>query len=171
MKKIQFALIVLAIIILLLWIVTWFLPSRITMFRPVNIHVTAPQVDSQVSNFKNWKNWYPAFGDSSVDIIISERKDTFFASLINKKNNDTATLALVKLSTDSIKVLLPENDEEYLFIIKPMDNGETELTWFVNLNLEKHPWKKFGGMFFDKVNGSKYEAVLNNLKTYLETAH
>ncbi|HVZ96172.1 MAG TPA: SRPBCC family protein [Chitinophagaceae bacterium] len=171
MRKIQFFLVFIGFMALLFWVVTLFLPSKITVLRSVDIHADETRVAVQISNFSNWKNWYPAFSDSNVTIAIYRRNDTSFASLINKESNKKATLALLKPGTDSIQVLLPGDNEDYLFAIRPDGNGETQVTWFINLDLGKYPWKKFAGMFFDKANGAKYEAVLNSLKKYIESAH
>ncbi len=169
MRKVQFFLVFIGFMALLFWIVTLFLPSKITVLRSTDIHADESQVAAQIDNFDNWKNWYPAFSNSNVSVQIYQRNDTSFASLLDKENQKAVTLSLIKSSGDSIKVLLPGNNEEYIFAMKATNSGETELTWFINLDLGRYPWKKFAGMFFDKANGAKYEAVLKSLKTYIES--
>jgi|GEM_PF-905057 len=168
MRKVLFFFGFLMVMAVLFWIVTLFLPSRITVLRSQDIHASRSRVDSQIGDFDNWENWYPAFSDSNVRVQRYRRNDTSFALLSRKGTSGPMLLSLFRSANGDIHVQLPGDNEDYLFVLRPGGPDDTQVTWFVNLDLGSYPWKKFAGIFFDKANGSKYEAVLTSLKTYLE---
>ena len=84
-------------------------------------------------------------------------------------------MILLKSTPENISILLSEEDgstKKYEFILLHNGAGQTQLTWNVNIELGWYPWKKFGGIFLDKVTGPQYEAALQNLKMAAEkSAH
>ena len=54
--------------------------------------------------------------------------------------------------------------EEYRFAMVANGHAKTLLTWNVNTNLGRNPWKKFTGVLLDKITGPGYEGALVSLK-------
>ena len=80
------------------------------------------------------------------------------------------SLVLLNSSPQNISVRLLEDDQNsktYQFVLLPNDEGQTQLTWNVNLT-----WAGIHGKnwedFLDKIIGPQYEAALENLKKAAE---
>jgi hypothetical protein len=163
---------IIGVVILLgfLCLITVFLPSKITISRWVLINANEKAVATQINEFKNWKNRYPAFQSKNISAKISSPGDSSFVILTNE-NEKKLSLALSKSSPEDINIRLTEEDQQpktYRFILLPGSAGQTQITWNVNIELGWYPWKKLGGIFLDKVTGPQYEAVLQNLKIAAE---
>ena len=158
------------ILIGFLCLITIFLPSNVTVSKWVLINANEKVVAMQIDDFKNWKNWYPAFQNKNASVNISQQSNTSVVTLTNE-NGKELSLALSKSSPENINIRLNEEDQHaksYQFTLVPNSAGQTQLTWSVNSELGWYPWKKLGGIFLDKVTGPQYEAVLQNLKIVSE---
>ena len=136
----------------------------------VLINANEKSVASQIISFKNWKNWYPAFQNKNISVEISQQSYTSFVTLTNE-NREKISMVLLASSLENINILLSEekrNTKTYQFILLPNAEGQTRLVWNVNTELGWYPWKRFGGIFLDKVSGPQYEAILQNLKKAAE---
>ena len=150
--------------------ITVFLPSKVTISKSVLVNANAMAVAMQINDFKNWKNWYPAFQNKDISADISQRGDTSFAILTNE-DGKKISLTLLKSSAENINILLSgENGrgKNYQFILIPNGEAKTQITWNVNVDFGWYPWNKFAGIFLDKVSGPRYEAALQNLKVAAE---
>jgi hypothetical protein len=158
------------ILIGFLCLITVFLPSKITVSKWILINANEKTVAMQIDDFKNWKNWYPAFQNKNISVDISQQNDTSFVTLTNE-NRKKISLVLLKSSPENINILLSEekrNTKTYQFVLLPNAEEQTRLIWNVNIELGWYPWKKLGGIFLDKVSGPQYEAILQNLKKAAE---
>ena len=158
------------ILIAFLCLITVFLPSHIIVSKWVTVNANENAVAVQVNNFNNWKNWYPAFQNKEVTVNISEQDNKAVATLTNK-NQKKVILSLLKSSPENISVYVSEengNSKTYQFVLSPNGAGQTQITWNVNMQLGWYPWRKFAGIFLDKVTGPQYEAALQNLKIAVE---
>ena len=170
MRKAKLFLIGITILVGFLWLITLFLPSKITVSRWVNIDASESAVAAQINNFKNWKNWYPAFRNEKNSVDVSQKNDTPSVTLTNE-NGKKVSLVLSKSSQQNINIRLLEdgqNSKTYRFILLPNNKGQTQLTWNVDIDLGWYPWKKLGGIFLDKIIGPSCEAALENLKKAAE---
>ncbi|MEO8412449.1 MAG: SRPBCC family protein [Ginsengibacter sp.] len=157
-----------------LCLITVFLPSGITISRSILIDAKVNKVAVQIEDFKNWKNWYPAFQNKNTRLYTSQRNDTSFAVLTDEKQQ-RLSLVLLQSVSRSIEVLVlkdNQNRQTYQFVLLPNAEGQTLLTWNVNITLAPYPWKKISGIFLDKISGPQYEAALLKLKRAVEnTTH
>lgn len=170
MQKVKLFLIGMLILIGFLWLITLFLPQRITVTRWVNIDAGEDAVASQINDFKNWKNWYPAFQNENISVDISQKNDTPSVTLTNK-NGKRIFLALIKSSQQNINIRLIDDDQNlktYRFVIVSNNKGQTQLTWNVDIELGWYPWRKLGSIFLDKFIGPQCETALENLKKAAE---
>lgn len=170
MRRVKLFFIAVVMLIGFLCLITVFLPSKIRVSKWVNINANENAVAMQINDFNNWKNWYPGFQNKEVTVNISEQDNKPFATLTNK-NQKKISLSLLESSPENIIILVSEekgNSKTYEFILSPNGIGKTQLTWNVNMQLGWYPWRKFAGIFLDKVTGPQYEAALQNLKIAAE---
>ncbi len=170
MQKAKLFLIGILILIGFLWLITLFLPQRITVTRWINIDASETIVAAQINDFKNLKNWYPAFQNENISVDISQKNDTPSVILTNE-NGKMIFLVLLKSSPQNINIRLLDDDQNlktYRFVIVPNNKGQTQLTWNVDVELGWYPWKKLGSIFLDKFIGPQCEAALENLKKSAE---
>ncbi len=172
MRRAKLFIIGVLILVGLLCLVTVFLPSKITVSKSVLINANEKAVATEIDDFKNWKNWYPAFQNKNISIDFPPQGDTPVV-ILTDENKEKLTLSLLKSSQQNINILLADEDgntKTYGFILSTNSAGQTQLTWNVNIELGWYPWKKFAGIFLDKVTGPHYEAALQNLKIAAEKA-
>jgi len=170
MRKAKLFFIAVLILIAFLCLITVFLPSHITISKWVTVNANENAVATQVNDFNNWKNWYPAFQNKEITVNISAEENKPVATLTNK-NQKRISLSLLKSSPENINILVSEEKgktKTYQFVLSPNGTGQTQLTWNVNMELGWYPWRKFAGIFLDKVTGPQYEAALQNLKIAVE---
>ena len=170
MRQIKLFVIPIFLLLAFLCVATVFLPSRVMVSRTVPINADQQTIAAQVSNFNNWKNWFPLFQDKKIDVEIKQSHDTNYA-ILRGESQKKLVYTLLNSSPGNIGINISDgenNDETYQFILLTNANGETQTTWNVNIKLKWYPWKKLAGVFMDKIKGPQYEAVLQNLKEATE---
>ncbi|MDP4285129.1 MAG: hypothetical protein Q8891_11945 [Bacteroidota bacterium] len=132
------------------------------------INATQTQVNREIRDFNNWKNWYPAFQNENVGVIHNPAKPGIINSVSLKyENGKQINLNLIESKTDTLVVAvesLSSTKVNYQFILTDFPNGQTQLIWKVNASLGWYPWSKLKGIFLDKISGPQYEEALKNLK-------
>ena len=170
MRTVKLFLIGILIFVGFLWFITLFLPPRITVSRWINIDASQSAVAAQLGDFRNWKNWYPAFQNEDVSADLSQKNDTPSVTL-TAKNGKKIFLSMLVSSSQNINIGLLDderNSKTYRFALQPNNKGQTQVTWNVDVELGWYPWKKLGGIFLDKIIGPQCEAALENLKKAAE---
>ncbi|MEO8766023.1 MAG: SRPBCC family protein [Ginsengibacter sp.] len=153
-----------------LGVVTLFLPSKVTVSKSIRINASRSKVTSEIANFKNWKNWYPAFQNQSVAVAISKKGSSSLVTLADEHQRKLS-MVMEMAGPEGIDISLIENNKKevtYQFIFSPVKNGETQLTWNINTTFSWYPWKKIRGIFLDKITGPQYQQILENLKAAVE---
>jgi len=171
MRRVKLFFIGVVILVGFLYLITLFLPSKITVSKWTLINANKKSVSSQIASFKNWKNWYPAFQNNDINVYISQLSPASLVTLTNKKNGKNLSMSLLESTPENIKIVVSEengNRKTYQFILLPAAQGQTRLIWNVNVELGWYPWKKLGGIFLDKISGPQFEAILQNLKKAAE---
>ncbi|UEG49950.1 SRPBCC family protein [Ferruginibacter lapsinanis] len=145
------------------------IPSSVKVSRTVIVNDTVSKVYAQVSDFHNWNNWHPMFVSKDVSVnFLNNGCDVVY-------NNKTTHLIFQSADSTSIKFLLKaegENDISNEIIVQSVPQQKvTQVEWRAVTKLHWYPWEKFYAIFIDKMTGPGYEAALNGLKTFMETAH
>ncbi len=161
-----------AVVVLLafLFVITLFLPSQVTVSKSITINTGENKVAEQILDFNNWKNWYPAFQDKNLRANISPKDKNLFEIYSVTKQNKLSIILLVA-KKDSIVfsvVQVGKNNQTYQLSMIPNGVAKTLLTWNINVNLGPYPWRKFMGIFLDKISGYSYEEALQKLKKAAE---
>jgi len=159
-------------VFIIIFLLALVLPTKVTVPKSVDINASYNKIKSQVINFDEWKNWYPAFKDTSTTIIKNPSSKNILSSVSIKNNKGkNITLNLVDTAENKIIVEVESNSStkvNYLFLLIPKENNQTQLTWDVNIDLGWYPWKRIEGIFFDKFSGTQYESALDDLKKAAE---
>ncbi len=162
----------LASVFVIIFLFALLLPSKVTVAKSVDINASHDKVKNQILNFEEWKKWYPAFKDENITITKNQPSKNILSSVtLTDKKGKTIILNLVDTSGSKIKIDVESNSStkvNYLFLLIPKQNNQTQLTWDVNINLGWYPWKRIEGIFFDKFSGAQYEAALEDLRKSAE---
>ncbi len=170
MRQIKFFIAGIVLLLLIFTAFTLFLPSKVTVSKSIRINAPDSRVMAQLSNFNNWKNWFPAFRDSNVIVTISsfqnhsaELRDNYGRNMLFK---------MLVVSKDKVNVELYVREKStttYQFILMLVNAGTTDITWNVVTDLGWYPWKKLQGIVLDKVTGEQYMTALQKLKGAAES--
>lgn len=145
------------------------LPSRVTVSKSVDINAPSERVMSQIENFENWGNWYPAFKDENISVTKDSSK--LQSVILKDKKGKMIHLSITELHQNTINIQVESSSATavfYQFILTPKMNNQTQLTWNVNIDLGWLPWKKVEGIFMDKFSGPQYEMALKDLSNAAE---
>jgi predicted PurR-regulated permease PerM len=160
------------VIIILIALAGLLLPSKITITKSVLINAPAERIRSQINDFNNWKNWYPAFQNNTISVTRNTLKKNSLQSVSLKDNNGKQIdLDLIVSSNDTIEVAVGSQSSTkvfYQFLLIPHLSGKTQLTLNVNTYFKWYLWEKIKGIFLDKISGPQYESALVRLKEFAE---
>ena len=170
MRQVKSFIMAVFILISFLSLITVFLPSKISVSKSIFINAKDSAVAEEIEDFKNWKNWYPAFQNKNMTVIQSVRNDTVFAELSteNQIQIQVASFSPNKATINIFFLNINNHKENFQFLVGPGGSGETNLTLNVNTDLGWYPWKKLVGIFLDKITGPEYEATIRNIKIAAE---
>lgn len=176
MKNIRKVIIVLVSLIVLLVVVSYFLPGHTVVSRSAEINAPVEAVYAQVSDFNNWNNWSPWYKkDPSMKQTVTgtagmgkhlmkweSQKDDVghgsieFDKVVENKSID-ATLTFEDMGMNST----------IIYRFEPTASG-TKITWSDSATLGYNPMMRWMGLFMDKFMGPDFEAGLKNLKEFSE---
>ena len=172
MKRLLGFLFFIIAVFIVIFLVSFLLPSKVTITKSIEINATAEKVRDQILNFEKWKNWYPAFADENVVVTKNSSSQHILNSVtLADKQGNSNTLDLVDSSKQTINVNLESSSSakvSYQFMLMPEANNQTQLTWNINTDLGWYPWRRIKGIFLDKFSGPQYEAALENLRKAAE---
>lgn len=171
MNILRFVIFIVSVFIII-FLLALLLPSKVTVPKSVDINASHARVKNQIINFENWKNWYPAFKNENITIIRNP-PSKYIISSVTLNNNKGKDIVLNMVDTSGSKIIVDvesgsSTKVNYLFLLIPKENNQTQLTWDVNIDLGWYPWKRIEGIFFDKFSGAQYESALDNLRKAAE---
>ncbi len=163
---------VLAVIILLLFIGSFFLPKEATVERSTVINANTDKVFNYLNSMKNFNDWSPWFEMdpdgkyefSGADVGVTS-KFTW-----DGENTGKGSQEIIESNPNSeIKLKLifdgqPPSAVSYK--LEPVEDG-TKMTWSFNTALNG-PLDKYMGLMLDSFLGDMYEKGLSNLKNKVE---
>ncbi len=158
-------------ILIVIFLASFLLPSKVTVSKSVLINASQDKVEKEIEDFNNWKNWYPAFQNENVSVISNPIKPGFINSVsVTDTTGKISYFDLVSSGRDTINIIATQSSTKinYQFILTPHIDGQTQITWNVNVLLGWYPWEKVKGIFLDKIAGPQYEVALLNLKKAAE---
>jgi Polyketide cyclase / dehydrase and lipid transport len=144
--------------------ISLFIPSRVRISKAIDIAVTKDSLFKQISNPKNWKNWYPG-ADTAVFFLEN--------GVVKGIRTDAQHVLMIRSVTDStvfashIGPGSGQGDSGWRIYTTPGSEKVT-LQWFMDFRLRWYPWEKFSGLMFENRYGPEMEKALSKLKWVLE---
>ena len=174
LKKIGIGLLV---VIVLLVIVSFFLPSKVVVARSMVIKAPQEVVFNQVNTLKNWPNWMPwikmdpnmkltydgpASGTGAKYSWSSEKHDVGHGSL-------TITASTPNTEIDNAMAFEGRGNSTSDFKFEAADGG-TKVTWSMESDMGMNPIGRYMGLMMDGMLGKTFEEGLGNLEKASQTA-
>ena len=152
-------------LLLIITIISLFIPSNLRIARAVHISSSKETVMEQLTNPVKWKNWYPDAdsakffyaGGTIKGLVLDEEKSRF--------------LTLAKINNDEVvaEYHLPNKKIITGWQVTPsIDTSSVTVQWYMDFHLRWYPWEKFSSFVFEKIYNPQLEKGLNSLKKLLE---
>lgn len=180
MKILKRILLTLGGILMLLLLISFFLPSNVKVERSITINTKAQTPFDYVNNLKMWEKWSPWHALDTLAIWeFSEPASGSNAWYTWKSNNpDVGNGKLTIVESKPYELIHTKLEFEGMgisyadYIFTPEGEG-VKVTWTLESNGEGMPWymvpmSRYFNLFMDKMIGSDYEKGLNNLKKISE---
>lgn len=165
------------IFILIVILISLFLPSNFKVEKKVVINADKQQIFNQVNDLKNWLNWSTLilkdesiFSNNDNYVLDNLGRGTKIIWQSENKDLGKGRLEVLKSSpSDSLKVEM--NIGSYNFInnyhFYSIDEG-VEVVWESKTDFGFNPFTKFYGLFVDEFISSDIDMSLKKLKSYAE---
>jgi effector-binding domain-containing protein len=167
-------------LILLLTIVSFFLPANSHVERSIVINANAKSVFEQLNNLHNWEKWSPWHRKDTAMVITYEGNESGEGAMYTwKSNHSQVGNGKMEISAsipyDSIQTTMNMEGmgkSHAAFKLVP-DGSSTKVTWSMDSKNEDMPllWRipsKYFGLLMDKMIGPDFEAGLSELKKLAE---
>lgn len=170
MKTIKTVGITLLVLIAVLVVIGFFLPSKVHVERHATIKAPVDVVFNQVSTLKNWESWSPWHKlDPNMKITYSgttSGKGAAYSWESDHKNVGCGTMTITNatdlssLETEMVFKGQGSGTGGFKFNAKPEG---TEVSWYVDFDMGMNPIARYMGLFMDGMLGKDLEAGLVNL--------
>jgi len=165
MRILKLIIISIALLLLIITIISLFIPSHVTISRAVQINTSKEKVMEQLSDPVNWKSWYPGadsteyFYDGGIikGLILNKNKHHYIIISSKRKDEVIATY------------ILPHKEIVTGWkVIPAIGSNSVTVQWYMDFHLRWYPWEKFSSFMFERIYNPQLEEGLNNLKVLLE---
>lgn len=141
-------------------IISFFIPSRITVVRMVKVDKQKRSLLNKVNDLAQWKSWYPGFSKFNLKDTKTDNGKTIIA-------NANGVLLEIKNTTDSSVTVAMEKGGRITTAIWQMDKDliSDSLVFqnYMDFHLKWYPWEKFYSLLLDKTYGTQMMQGLQNL--------
>lgn len=177
MKSLRFAGLGMLAVVLLVILVSFFLPTKTHVERSAEIHAPAPVVFAQLADFENWNSWEPwSKSDSTLEIEYPTGNTQGVGSkrVWHSQNPDVGDGSLEithVVPNDSICIMLHQGEShDQLFFKLREVNGITKVVWGIDAGTEDPPViGRYFGLMLEDLLGPRYEQGLADLKRICES--
>ncbi|MBX7163324.1 MAG: SRPBCC family protein [Saprospiraceae bacterium] len=162
-----------ALLILIIYIIGFFLPGKAHLERSANIPAAVGQVHHYINDLRNWEKWSPWHRmDSNMKINYSDNpvgQSAFYTWESKVLGNGKTTILESNPEMVKTKLEFDGMGEAYgTFLMKP-DNDSTFLTWqfdgdATGVPFYMKPVHNIFSLFMDKLVGKDYDQGLANIK-------
>ena len=167
---------VLAVVIVLVLVVSFFLPSEVHVERSTSIDAPAEAIFTQVNELQNWKNWSP-WSEMDAEMVMGYSMPSNGAGAYytweseNDKVGNGKLMIVESIPNESIKTSLDFDEEgtgQGAWVFTANENGGTDVTWSMDTDMGNNPMGKIFGLMMDKMVGPMFEKGLMNIKNLTE---
>ncbi len=175
MKLLKKILIVVGVLLLVLIIVSQFLPSTYHVERSVVIAAKADAVHPWVNNLKRWPEWSAWTAAKDPTLVYQYEGPEEGVGAISKWDAKKMGEGSMKLTASEpgklVKFDLSFDHGKYLstgtFAFEPEGDG-TKVTWSMDGNVSRNPMDRYFSLLMDSMVGKDFEEGLGNLKKKAE---
>jgi len=174
MRFVRLAVLSFIFLFLVIWGISLFLPSHITLSRTINIKAPADSIAAMLKNPSNWRYWYPGMdpnqpyyevGNGVKGVIIDKYSDI----------KNPVYLRLEKVEGNLITALFVGRKMKPIVntwrVIEHTPTDSLALQWAMDIDLRWYPWEKFASLALEKTYGPKMEQGLVALRKRVQTPH
>ena len=175
MKVLKKILIVVGLLLLVLIIVSQFLPSTYHVERSVVIAAKADAVHPWVNNLRKWPEWSAWTAAKDPTLVYQYEGPEEGVGAISKWDAKKMGEGSMKLTASEpgklVKFDLSFDHGKYLstgtFNFEPAGDG-TKVTWGMDGNVSRNPLDRYFSLLMDSMVGKDFEEGLGNLKKKAE---
>ena len=173
MKLVKWSIILVAVLLGLFLVITFFLPTEYEIQRSLEIEAPAELVYSQVIDLETWQEWNP-WSEMDPDMILEYGETTSGPGAYYAWTSEVAGNGAMKiLEADPYRhvrfELIFEDYEDLpsyssIFLESGEDPSTTEVTWTFEGDVGKGFFARWMTVMVDKFVGASYEKGLQALK-------
>jgi effector-binding domain-containing protein len=181
MKILKVIILSLVVLVAIAAVVGFISPAHVHVERSLTIKAPSEIIHSQINELKNWTKWSPWYKmDSTMQIeynTVASGAGAGYKWVSNDKKVGCGEMTITSSTKDSISTAMNFSDNGIAtanFILSgsgnPNDssNGQTNVTWTMDMDMGMNPVGRIFGLFMDKMVGSDFENGLKNLKKISE---
>lgn len=164
----------LGILLLLLLVVSFFLPSTVVIERSTLINAPTFMVFGEVNDFHNWAHWSPWIQKDPATVTTYSGAGQGVGAQMNWKSEVMGDGHMRIDSSEAGKSIGLQlvfedfgNENRAAFAFTPAGGG-TSVTWKTTIHLGWNPVAKYFGLFMPSMMGPDFEAGLENLRQHCE---
>lgn len=162
-------------LVLLLLVISFFLPSKVTVSRSALINAPVPIVFKQVNMLQNWEKWSPWHKIDPAMLLSYEGPDEGKGARYNwfSKHPQVGNGALTITDSSPFKRIDTrmefegQNDGIGYYLFEETPKG-TKVIWVMEADLGSNPVGKYFGLMIDGMIGPDFEQGLENLRKVSE---
>jgi len=172
MRFVRLALLSFIFLFLVIWVLSLFLPSHITLSKAINIKAPADSISAMVKDPVNWKSWYPGMNAS----LPYYENGVLMGMIVNNSDpKNPVYLKLDKVEDNLITALFVGKNMKPVVntwrVIEHTPTDSLALQWAMDFDLRWYPWEKFASLALEKTYGPKMEQGLIELRKRVQTPH
>lgn len=175
MKFLKFLLGGVAVVFILVFVISLFLPKRYNLERTTRIDAPADTIFPLIAELRNWPDWSPWY-EMDPDMTVNygattrglggsyswegEKAGVGSMTTIDYEPPSKVTFAMTFKGWE-------DSPSMASFLLVPSGDG-TVVTWDFSGEFTGNPIQRYFGLMFDKLVGGEYEKGLKQLKTLVE---
>ncbi len=173
MKTLKKILIGIVVLIGLLLVISFFMPSKFKLERNIVIKSNAEHVYAQINNLQSWVAWNPwQNADSSMKLTYFGPVEGIGATQKWTSEDGDGKLTIIETIPNQI-IVYQFQFEDYTpmdarFVIEQQADSTVKLTWSTESDCGNNPIKKYFGAMMGVMMAKDYETGLANIKTVSE---
>jgi len=162
-------------LIVLLLIISFFLPSKVHVERSVVINAQPQVIFEQINTLPNWEGWSPWKAMDPSSVITYGDKKSGVGAYYTWKGPETGEGKMT--ITQSVPFSMVETEVDFgemgtslgVYILEAAEGG-TKLTWGFDTDMGMNPIMKFGGLFMKGILEKQFDDGLGKIKQIAENA-
>lgn len=165
------------VVLILLFLVSLFLPSRYAVERSTTVQAPIQVVYGAVTDLTVWTDWEPwGQSDDSMEVTYGEKTSGEGASYSwTGKSTGSGTMTIIETEAPirveyELKFHTDDVPAYSTMRLEAIDATTTKVVWSFHGDLGRSPIARYFGLLIDEMVGASFETGLANLKALCEKA-